>query len=129
VHVLFLKAPSIWHSTKLWTNGMSGLDVTNDNHVAANDAVAVINYINAFGSFLNGKVPALASSVGGQTASYGGPFGYIDVNGDGFVAANDAVAIINVINAGQGGEGELANQDDDLMTLLAIDFASRPKRR
>jgi len=40
-------------------------------------------------------------------AGYGTPYGYLDVNADGFVASNDALAIINAINGGTaGGEGE-----------------------
>jgi hypothetical protein len=72
---------------------------------------------------------AAGSTIGGQSATYGGPFGYIDVNGDGFIAANDALAIVNVINALQGGEGERPNPEIDLMTLLAIDVSSQSKRR
>src|SRR5262249_52787665 len=100
--------PHYWHNSKVvGAAGLttSGLDVTNDNHVAANDAAAVINYINGFGNFLNGKVPPLGSNMpnNGGTVDYAKPFGYVDVNGDGFVAANDALAIINVINAGRAG--------------------------
>jgi autotransporter-associated beta strand protein len=130
--------PHIWHSTKLWSNGTAGLDVTGDNHVAANDVVAIVNYLNGFGSFLNGQVPALGQQLpnNGGSAAVGGPFGYLDVNGDGFVAPNDAVAVVNVINANQGGEGETAvsnlgsaSADVDLFTLLAVDVASQGKRR
>ena len=46
--------------------------------------------------------------VGGQTVGYGTPFGYLDVIADNFIAPNDALAIINAINAGQVGEGESA---------------------
>src|SRR5262249_26669551 len=80
-HIQIIK-PHIWHSAKLWRNGTSGLDVNLDNHVAANDTVAVINYINAFGNLDNGHVPALGSNIAGQSVTYGGPFGYLDVNGD-----------------------------------------------
>ena len=41
-------------------------------------------------------------------AQIGKPFGFLDVTGDDFVAADDALAVINAINAGQGGEGEEA---------------------
>jgi hypothetical protein len=121
----------VWYNAKVWSNGLSGLDVNDDNHVAANDALAVINYINGISKFLNGQVPALGTALpnNGGTVAYGGPFGYLDVNGDGFVAANDALAIINVINAHQGGEGGPSDTDSDLMTLLAIDVASQPRRR
>jgi hypothetical protein len=89
----------------------------------------VINYINAFGS---NAVP--------NDGSASGP--YYDVNADGFVAPNDALAIINALNAGQGGEAEPGQTSfpvdfatsepglqsittevafDDLITLLAVD--------
>jgi hypothetical protein len=51
--------------------------------------------------------------------------------GMGFVAASEAPAIVNVIDANQGGEGETvsANEDVDLFTLLAVDVASQQKCR
>jgi hypothetical protein len=78
------------------------LDVNDDQHVAPSDALAVINYINAFGSLNAGKVPALGTTIAGKTVDSGQPFGFLDVNGDNFVAPGDALAIINAINAGQG---------------------------
>jgi hypothetical protein len=65
-------------------------DVDGDSHVAPNDAVDIINYINAYGSQ---SVPLDA---------LGGP--YCDVNGDGTIAPNDVLDVINLINAGEGGE-------------------------
>ena len=129
---IVITKPHIWHNTK------NPLDVNDDGHVAANDVVAVINTINGFGNINGGRVPPLGSTIGGLggTVGYGQPFGYVDVNGDDFVSASDALAIINVINAGQaGGEGEPAMSEnsppvtDDLMTLLAIDLAAQSKRR
>jgi hypothetical protein len=78
-----------------WHLAAHPLDVNNDTHVAANDVVAVVNYINA----------GFPSAVGAN-APLGQPFGFLDVTGDDFVAANDALAVINAIDAGQGGEGE-----------------------
>jgi len=107
-----ISKPQIWHNSKLWTPAnKSGLDVNDDGHVVAGDALAVINYINSFSTFNGGRVPTLGSALPTtppQTVSYGGPFGYLDVNGDGSVSPIDALTIINVINANQGGEGEAA---------------------
>jgi len=106
-----------------WRNAIQNLDVTGDHHVAADDAVGVINYIDAFGSGLLPARPTIAAP-------------YYDVNGDGFIAANDVVEIINAINAGQGGEGESDNSIAatqlsfaDLVTLLAFDTAQLNPRR
>ena len=95
------------------------------------DALAAINYINAFGNIDSGKVPALGTMIAGQTVDSGQPFGFLDANGDNFVAANDALAVINAINAGQGGEGESATSTNerDVLMLLALDTALQPKRR
>ncbi len=59
------------------------------------------------------------------------------MNGDNNVAPNDALDVINAINAGFGGEGEaqgpaLAGQapaPGDLLALLAADYAIQASRR
>ena len=88
-----------------WHNVSNGLDVTGpdgspDGHVVAGDALAIINYINAFGP---GAVPA--SALIGNRSAFDTSGGVNDV-GDDFIAPADALAVINVINARQGGEGE-----------------------
>jgi len=109
---LTITKPKIWHNSKIvGTGAISGLDANNDNQIASNDVVAVVNYINAFGNFQNGKVPDLGQLIpnsGGQVGGYASPFGYLDVTADNFVAPNDALAIINFINAHPNGEGESA---------------------
>lgn len=70
-----------------WHNIASPLDVTNNNHIAGSDALAVINFLNAFGPT---PVPNAATS---------GPV-YYDVTRDDFVTASDALAVINAVNAG-----------------------------
>lgn len=109
-----------------WHNSVHQLDVSGDNVVVAGDALAIINYINAFGG---GPVPASA-----YTNPPGTPFGFIDTtggpgnSGDNFVAPADALAVINYINAfgpglagpdgessgpsSSGGEGESAPAAD-----------------
>ena len=67
------------------------LDVTGDCGAFAEDALEVINYLNAFGA---GPVPVLAS---------GPPF--YDTNNDFFVTAADALDIINFLNAFGAGPG------------------------
>jgi Dockerin type I domain/Bacterial Ig domain len=90
--VITITKPHVWHNTK------KGLDVTGDNNVVAGDALAIINYINAFGS---GPVPPGAAL---------GP-NFLDVTDDDNVAPNDALAVINAINAGLSGEGEAATPE------------------
>lgn len=123
-----------------WHNQVRALDVvgsgnTVDNAVVSGDALAVINYLNAFGS---GPVPA--------TATAGPPF--LDTNNDDFVTSGDVLSIINFINAfgsgllGPEGEGEgtsSENRADDQITrsappdnwlaLLATDLAIQGKRK
>jgi len=93
----------------------------------------VINAINAYGTASPPPPPT-------------GPEGpYCDVDGDGVVAPNDALEVINHINAFGSSEGEgtgvgsqesgVGNQgtgglsEAELLALLAVDVASQPKRR
>jgi hypothetical protein len=109
-----------------WHNGSRDNDVINDRHVFPNDALAVINYINAFGP---GTVP--------PNAAIGQPFGFIDTNANDFVAPNDALQVINIINAGLGGEGESRQgtgdrgqeTEEELLSLLALDMAEQTLQR
>jgi hypothetical protein len=122
-----------------WHNVVKPLDATGqggkpDGHIFPNDALAVINYINAFGT-----------NTVSASAAIGAPFGFIDTTGpggkpDNFIAPNDALAIINAINAGLAGEGEglggresgIGGQqtgESELMMLLAMDVAGQPRRR
>lgn len=109
----------------------NGLDVTGsssdqpDGSIAANDALAVINYINAHES---GPV---RDEVG-----QGPP--YCDVTGDNNVAADDVLAVINFINAGNPAEGEASGTVDsassarsasDLFSILAVDLVDAQMRR
>jgi len=100
----------------VWHNASNGLDVIANGHITPNDALSVINFINAFGSQ---HVP--------NNGSASGP--YLDVNANGFVAPNDALAVINYINAFGSGEGESAASSDDLLNLLAYDIAAARKEK
>jgi hypothetical protein len=124
-----------------WHNSTNALDVTGpnhqpDGHVFPNDALAIISYINAFGS---GPVPA--NAVSGQPLGFLDTAGGTNGTGDNFIAPADALAVINVINAHLGGEGEVASpgatansldhrpadatvlNDNELLVLLALDTA------
>jgi len=109
----------------------NGLDVTGststapDGKIAANDAVAIINYINAHGGFHT------------QDNSAAGP-PYCDVTDDDQVGADDVIAIINYMNSHPGQSEapfEPAAVDAspsvsvDLMNLLAADSASEQLKR
>jgi hypothetical protein len=96
----------------------NGLDVTGattaapDGVIAANDVVAVINYINARGSGL------IQSNV-----APGPP--YCDVTDDDQVGADDVIQVINYINAHLGeseaAESALMSATDFVVSSLALD--------
>lgn len=107
-----------------WHNSARPLDVSGDTHVAPNDALEVISFINAFGSkAVPGEAPAQA------------PF--YDTSNDGQVSPADALNIINAINAGLAdSEGENPRStaaspalDTDLLVLLSGDVAAAAKPR
>src|SRR5207253_10409635 len=84
-------------------NTLNSYDVSGDGHVAPNDALIVINWINAVGS-----KPIVTKST--DPGYKDGPDFY-DVSRDNFVAPIDALMIINILNAGMGGEGEAATAE------------------
>ena len=71
-----------------WHNDTVAEDVNHDGQVAANDALEIINVINAFGS-----TPIVFLSYGGI------PNNYLDVMPDNVIAPSDALEVINYINA------------------------------
>lgn len=83
-----------------WHNPQAAFDVNANGSVAPEDALAVINQINAFGSG-----PLAAPSTGSA------PPPYFDVKPDNYLAPIDALYVINVLNAPlepTEGEGEVA---------------------
>jgi hypothetical protein len=68
-----------------WTNFSNVYDVDGDGAVAANDALVIINYINANGS---GPVPS--------TAAASAP--YLDTTADNQIAADDVMAVVNQLH-------------------------------
>jgi hypothetical protein len=73
-----------------------GPDVNNDGHVAPNDALLVINQLNAFGSTSIASIQPSAVKL------------YFDVVADNIVAANDALEVINYINANETSAGNVS---------------------
>jgi glucose/arabinose dehydrogenase len=73
--------------TAPWQNSLNPADVNGQDGVTTNDALIVINDLNANNPRL---LPA-------PTADRPPP--YLDVNGDGFVAPIDALIVINVLNS------------------------------
>jgi hypothetical protein len=126
-----------WHNFGTLTNDVVGSGTPQpDGSVAANDVLAIINYINANGS---GPIP--------DNAVNGLPFGFLDTEADNQIVAADVVKVINYINAGRPNGGEApaessiwedeaptapssASHDSplssDLLFLLAVDLASLP---
>jgi hypothetical protein len=107
----------------IWHNLKHDIDVNGDGSLAPNDALDVINLLNA----------NLPPSAIPKDPSSGPP--YYDVDNDGFIAPGDALNVINNINARvvlplAAGEGEDATQAiSDLFALLAADLAVQTKRR
>jgi hypothetical protein len=95
-------------------NAALACDATGDLHIAPDDALAIINYINAHEGT---PLDAPDGEAGDVT--------YYDVNKDGSIAPIDALMVINAINSGQtGAEGEsAADMDSALLALVAQDAA------
>jgi hypothetical protein len=72
-----------------WSNDLNQLDVNGDGVTAPNDAVAIVNYLNA-------GLPTAIS----PTADIGGPLGFLDTDHDDNISPNDVLQVINFINAG-----------------------------
>jgi hypothetical protein len=99
-----------WHNFAKPLDVRGGISVTPDNSVDAGDALAIINYINAFDPL---DVPA--------NAEEGLPFGFLDVVKDNVIAPEDALTIINAINAGLGGEGEAEASAEGAVRSAGLD--------
>jgi hypothetical protein len=101
-------------------NPTKNTDVDNDGQLAPIDALIVINFLRSYSELVGpgnniplpprkpefpDPVPALDPTGGGVP----GAGRYIDVDGNGFLTALDALLVINELNAnrgGAGGEGE-----------------------
>jgi ELWxxDGT repeat protein len=68
-----------------WHNAVNRYDVNNDSAIAPDDVLAVINYINAWGSG-----PITPANSDGN---------FYDVDADDFISPRDALFIINQLNA------------------------------
>jgi hypothetical protein len=89
----------------IWQNPTEALDVNNDGHITAIDALLVINEINNrhVSDPTTGSLPIPPVPPQVPTNS---PPGYVDVDGNRFVSARDALLIINHINSRPAGEPE-----------------------
>jgi len=76
-----------------WQNPTEALDVSGNNVIAPEDAMAIINTLNDQGSRDLGTL-------------VGQPSFWYDVNGDGFVTPGDVLRIVNRLNNSSRGEGE-----------------------
>jgi hypothetical protein len=105
-------------------------DVTGDGKVAAEDALDIINFINAHGS------GTVAPAKPGDPV----PALLYDVTGDNYIAADDVIAIINFINAHPSTQPQaeamvapnaagVTSTDEDLLMILAADTAAQSNRR
>jgi len=110
-----VEKPYLLHNTAL------ACDVDADETVAPNDALLIIDFLNAYGT-----KPANAPE--GEAASSA----YYDVTKDGFISPGDALEVINLLNSmpAASGEGEAAAAADlALLTLLAQDTAEATQGR
>ncbi|MFO0869761.1 MAG: GEVED domain-containing protein [Pirellulales bacterium] len=93
-----------------WQNATRNADVNNDGHVTPIDSLLVVNFINTYSGVSALPNPPPFVPVGGSAIYPDNPGTgqdlFIDVSGDGFVTPLDALLVINLINSGQGGEGE-----------------------
>ncbi len=88
-----------------WTNPANHLDVSNDTHVVAQDALMIINYLNDHPGDSAPPPPPAA------------PPPFYDVTGDGNIVAQDAIWIINYLN-------EQLHRGDGESDSSAIEIAS-----
>jgi hypothetical protein len=111
-------------------NRVLAADVTGDGKVVAEDAIEVINFIDAHGSG-----PVAPAKPGDPPATL-----LYDVTGDNYIAADDVMAIINYINAHPivnpeatelaiGSPTSGAADSDALYLMLAMDSAQQAQRR
>jgi serine protease len=108
-----------------WHNAQLAHDVDKDGEITANDALTVINILNAFGP---SGLYFLSSDAE--------PENFLDVMPDNFVTAADALEVINHLNAFgattnsmSGGEGEGESSADEIdMALLSLMEGDRSKK-
>jgi hypothetical protein len=125
-----ISKPYPWHNQALLVTPLIGaLDVDADGFIAPADALAVINYINAFGN----AVPA-GALIGGPNGMTPGRISWLDTGGgeggtgDNFISPLDALNVINWINAfgrsvsaGEGEEGLVQPLGAPAVSTLSAD--------
>jgi CSLREA domain-containing protein len=135
------QVPFPWHNFSNPLDVRGATTVTPDNSVDPGDALAIINFINAF-VVLN--VP--------DNAEEGQPFGFLDVIKYNVVAPDDALMVINAINSRPAAEPEAEEEQqsevgvresaekgqlsmdsgqmsEQLMSLLAMDAIEQGMKR
>ena len=100
--------------SNLWHNTAKPWDVTGDNRIAPDDALTIINDINANEARLLPHRDAAMPP-------------YFDVDDDDFISPGDALAVINKINAGGDGEEEMfpsqtPDEIDQIADVEAADY-------
>jgi hypothetical protein len=92
-------------SSAPFQNPSNQFDVNNDGFVSAADALTIINVLNAHPGG-TGKLELGQPPVPNPVGSAPGLSLYVDTTGDGFIAGDDVLAIINYINAHKTTGGE-----------------------
>lgn len=104
-------------SSNPWRNPDNGLDVDHNGFVVPQDALIVINALNARGG---GPLPnpPVAPFL---------PPPYLDANGDGSLSPQDVLVIVNYLNSRPSGEGESAAESLSADALSGTTFVSVPE--
>lgn len=94
-----------------WHNSSRPLDVNNDGHVSAIDALLIINHLNGTGRN--------SGSEGESRPNY-----FPDTSGDGRVSAVDALLVINHLNSRNRGSGEGEAEGEAAPDVLLATFST-----
>ncbi len=105
---------------RLLAADLSALDINNDGHITAIDALQVINHINARSAVQNSQINLSIQAESEDSAQLD-----CDTNHDGTVSAIDALNIINAINSGYSAVSDTPT--DTLPTVIETDTASVPQ--
>jgi hypothetical protein len=114
-------------AARQWHNSAMPLDTNRDGSIDAIDALLIINELNGYGSrlLLNSPVRAITP----QTIDPAGLWSFqVDADGDGHLAALDALLVINYLNGrttsrrGGSGEGEGESNIATAASFVQIGF-------
>lgn len=100
----------------------SALDTSQDGYVTAVDALLIINELNRTGGGPLAPAASSAAGANGLAAASTPTHNPLDVDGDGYLSATDAILVINKLNADAA-----ADADDLIQIRLAVtDMAGNP---